>query len=159
MIYKVRETIRVPYPGSSVKIVHDVWLKGKIDEKNKTNSKKQIFESKLRREICICEEEEYRACPIEGNCHAIFHCVIFFFLRLWHIHISTLTHRNNARARTHTGTAGRHWIVCYIHDTQVVHTKVDVLSVVAIIRIAEPRGPWSEQRRVRSFLTIALLLV
>lgn len=38
-----------------------------------------------------------------------------FFLRLWHIHISTLTHCNNARARTHTGTAGRHWIVCYIH--------------------------------------------
>ena len=48
MIYKVRETIRVPYPGSSVKIVHDIWLKGKIDEKrrekkSKTNSKSKYL--------------------------------------------------------------------------------------------------------------------
>lgn len=53
----------------------------------------------------VFTEEEYRACPIDGNCHAIFHCVIFFFFFSLFFYVCdtyTLTRRNNEYARART---------------------------------------------------------
>lgn len=50
----------------------------------------------------VFTEEEYRACPIDGNCHAIFHCVIFFFSLFFTFVTYTLTRRNNEYARART---------------------------------------------------------
>lgn len=52
----------------------------------------------------VFTEEEYRACPIDGNCHAIFHCVIFFFFFpfFYVCDTYTLTCRNNEYARART---------------------------------------------------------